>query len=60
MKESSRYLLWAALLCLLLSVFSVAMILVNIKPLSIPMMVTTVVLIVATVVLFILYHGKRR
>ena len=54
MSNGTRYLIWATGLCSLLSLFSLAMIAIGIKPLSIGIVATTCMLILATIVLFIL------
>lgn len=54
MSNGTRYLIWTTGLCLLLSLFSLAMIAIGIKPLSIGIVATTCMLILATIVLFIL------
>lgn len=54
MSNGTRYLIWATGLCLLLSLLSLAMIAIGIKPLSIGIVATTCMLILATIVLFIL------
>lgn len=57
-KESTRYIKWASMLCLLLTCFCVAMILVHIKPLSTGQVATTATLAIATVALAV-WHRKR-
>lgn len=55
MENKYRYALWGCGLCSLLTVFACVMIWVGIKPLSMGQLMTTICLVIADVVLFVVY-----
>lgn len=63
MENKYRYVLWGFGLCMLLTVFACAMILIGIKPLSMGQLMTTLCLTIADVVLFVVYwrgtHSRK-
>lgn len=59
-RESTTYIKWGAMLCLLLTCFCIGMMLVRLKPITPGQIATTVVLAAATVALFAWHRNRKR